>query len=415
MTTNSSKQHVNLRDYLRVILKRRWMIFTVFAVIVIMVAIYTYTSTPIYKATTRLVIEKENPNVVSIEEVMAVDSSGTDYYQTQYKIIESRAVAKTVIKQLHLEDSEEFFPEPKDDFISNLKQSIQETLTSWKDAVASKLKTETNQKIEPLSIKAYRAEVRLVSSFISRIEVTPIPSSRLVDLGFEAKDPVLAAKIVNTLAQAYIDKNLEIKLKAVQDAVNWLHQRIVEERKRVETVEQAVLKYKEDNSIITDFTSDTEQVTAQKLAQLNAQVVDAESRRVEAETRYRQAISMQGTPDMLDSVSEILNNELIRQIKKMEVDLYKRMSEFSKKYGQNHPQMIAIDAELKTLEKRKEKEMNRVVNSSKTITESPWPRRNPSRQPWPNRRRNPWISTRRPSSSRSSTAMWIAPGTCMPF
>ena len=360
---SQEQEQIDLRDYLRVILKRRWTIMTVFAIIVITVAIHTYTATPIYQATTRLVIEKENPNVVSIEEVMAVDSSGTDYYQTQYKIIESRTVARDVIKRLHLEDSEEFFPKPKDDFITNLKQSIRETIQYWKDSIESLLKSDTDE--TPESTEEYDLDSALVSGFISRIEVSPIRNSRLLDLGFEATNPVLATKIVNALARAYINQNLEIKLKAVQDAVKWLHQRIEVERKKVEEAEQSLLRYKQKYGIITDFTSDTEQVTAQKLAQLNAQVINAESIRVEAETRYQQALSLKGSPDMLDSIPEVLSNELIGQIKKMEVDLYKRMSELSKKYGKQHPQMVAIESELNTLEKRKLKEIQRVINSLK--------------------------------------------------
>ncbi len=358
-----TQEQIDLRDYLRVILKRRWTIFTVFAIIVITVAIHTYTATPIYKATTRLVIEKENPNVVSIEEVMAIDSSGTDYYQTQYKIIESRTVARAVIKRLHLEDSEEFFPKPKDNFITRLKQSIRETSQSWKDSIKSLIKTDKDE--TPGATEEYDQDSSLVSDFIVRIEVSPIRNSRLLDLSFEAKNPVLATKITNTLARAYINQNLELKLRAVQDAIKWLHQRIEVERKKVQTAEQALLKYKEKYGIITNFTSDTEQVTAQKLAQLNVQVVDAESTRVEAETRYRQALSLQGSPDMLGSIPEVLSNELIHEIKKIEVELYKRMSELSKKYGKNHPQMVAMEAELKTLESRKGKEINRVINSLK--------------------------------------------------
>jgi capsular exopolysaccharide synthesis family protein len=72
---------------------------------------------------------------------------------------------------------------------------------------------------------------------------------------------------------------------------------------------------------------------------------------------------MSGSPEMLDSVPEVLNNDLIRQIKSMEVDLYKRMSELSKKYGEQHPQMIAIESELKTLQKRKAQEITRVIHS----------------------------------------------------
>ncbi|OEU80363.1 MAG: hypothetical protein BA865_11555 [Desulfobacterales bacterium S5133MH4] len=358
------EEQIDLRDYLRVVLKRRWTIITVFAIIVITVAIHSFTATPIYEAATRLVIEKENPNVVSIEEVMAVDSSGTDYYQTQYKIIESRTVAREVIRRLHLDENEEFCPKPKDDFISNLKRSIGETIASWKESIVSLLTNEKDETSSELS-EEYQPDSSLVSAFIGRIEVSPIRNSRLVDVSFQAKDPVLATRIANTLASAYVDQNLEIKLGAAQDAVRWLHTRIGEERNKVEKAEQALLQYKEEQNIVTNFTSDVEQVTAQKLAQLNSQVVVAESKRVEAETRYEQAMALEGSPDMLDSIPEVLNNELIRQIKTMEVELYKRMSKFSKKYGQRHPRMVAIESELKTLQKRKAQEVNRVINSLK--------------------------------------------------
>jgi len=351
------EEQIDLRDYLRVILKQRWIIITFFAIVVIFVAIYVLTATPIYKSTTRLVIEKENPNVVSIEEVMAVDASGTDYYQTQYKIIESRTVAREVIKRLRLDQSEEFCPSPKDDFISNLKNSI----SDFKNSITSLLKTDKTSK----ETEKYERDSALVSNFISRIEVSPIRNSRLVDIGFEAKNQVLASRIANTLASAYIDQNLEIKLVAAKNAMKWLNNRVYDERIKVEKAEQALLQYKEDNRIITDFSSDVEHVSAQKLAQLNTLVVEAESKRVETETRFKQASELIGHSDMLDSVPEVLNNELIRQIKSMEVNLYQRMSEFSKKYGENHPQMVAIDSELKTLQKRKSQEVNRVINSLK--------------------------------------------------
>ena len=364
MIDQNEEETIDLRDYLRVIRKRKWTIITCVAVIVITVAIHSFTATPIYEATTRLIIDKENPNVVSIQEVMAVDASGTDYYQTQYKIIESRTVAREVIRRLQLGESEEFFPKPKNDFISNLKRTIQETISYWKSSVISLLKTEKVDVISGVS-EEYRPDSSLVSSFIGRIGVSPIRNSRLVDVSFQARDPALAATIVNALAKTYIDQNLEIKLRAVQDAVRWLHTRIQEEREKVERAEQALLRYKENHGIITDFSSDVEKVTAQKLAQLNTQVVEAGSKRVEAETRYKQAMAMVGTPDMLDSIPEVLNNELIRQIKSMEVELYKRMSELSKKYGQKHPKMMAIASELKTLQKRKTQEVNRVINSLK--------------------------------------------------
>ncbi|NVM20672.1 MAG: polysaccharide biosynthesis tyrosine autokinase [Desulfobacterales bacterium] len=357
------KEQVDLRDYLRVIIKRKWTVAVVFAVVVITVTIHAFTATPIYEATTRLIIDKENPNVVSIQEVMAVDTSGSDYYQTQYRIMESRAVAREVIKRLHLNESEEFFPKPKNSFMSALKHSLLDAVSFWMDSIASLLKTEN--KGTPEALEEHGPSSALVSRFVGRISVKPIRSSRLVDVSFQAKDPALAAKIADTIAHAYVDQNLDTRLTAVKNAVKWLHNRIEEERKRVENSEQALLRYKELHHIITEFSSDTEKITAQKLAQLNAKVVEAGSKRVEAETRYKQAMAMEATPDMLDSIPEVLNNELIRQIKAMEVELYKRMSELSKKYGRKHPRMVAANSELKTIQKRKTQEVNRVINSLK--------------------------------------------------
>ena len=144
-------EQIDLRDYLRVILKRCWSIIAVFAVIVVSVTIHVYTATPIYKATSRLIIDKENPNVMSIQEVMAVDASGTDYYQTQYKIIESRAVAREALSRLSSDEREALFPKPKDSFISNLKRSLQETIASWISSIGSLVKTEDEATTKQLS------------------------------------------------------------------------------------------------------------------------------------------------------------------------------------------------------------------------------------------------------------------------
>ena len=71
----NQQEQIDLRDYFRVLLKRRWLILTVFTLIVLSVAIHTFSADYIYQATSRIVIEKENPNLVSIQEVLAVDAT----------------------------------------------------------------------------------------------------------------------------------------------------------------------------------------------------------------------------------------------------------------------------------------------------------------------------------------------------
>ncbi len=369
------EQEIDLRDYLRILAKRKWIIITCFSIAALIGSIRAFTAIPVYLAKAQMVIERENPNLVSIQEVMSVDSAGSDYYQTQYKIIASRSVARDVITRMGLENSQEFFPKPKNDILTKLRRQVILTLSSWKKKVLSLLNAgepashnaSERKKAVPSGIpgdtNSDSPSPGLVSALVGRIQVEPIPNSRLVNVGVFAKDRVLAASMANEVVQAYIDQNLETKLSAAKDAVKWLGDRIEEERKKVEEAESALLNYKEAHQIITDFSSDAENITAEKLAQLNSQVVDAESRRVEAETRYRQALAVENSPEMLDSIPEVLSNSLIQEIKRMEVGLYNRVSELSKKYGPKHPQMVAIYSELEALKERKIKEARRVVAS----------------------------------------------------
>ena len=99
---------IHLKDYLRVVVKRKWVVLAVFVAVVTTVAIATFRQRPLYQATAQLQIEKENPNILSIKEVMELDASNADYYQTQYRILQSRSLAQAVIDRLGLATHPEF-------------------------------------------------------------------------------------------------------------------------------------------------------------------------------------------------------------------------------------------------------------------------------------------------------------------
>ncbi|MBC8555711.1 MAG: hypothetical protein H8D23_39365, partial [Candidatus Brocadiales bacterium] len=108
------KEGLNLRNYLLVLLRRIWVIITCFVVIVTIVTIKSYKDTPIYRTSVQLLIESENPNVISFDEVVQTNPYvDRAYIQTQLKILQSRTVARRVIRSLKLEDSPEFNPTKK--------------------------------------------------------------------------------------------------------------------------------------------------------------------------------------------------------------------------------------------------------------------------------------------------------------
>src|SRR5262249_49789456 len=104
----SERDEMSVLDYWRVLVVRRWAIFAVFSTGVVFTSIFTFKQAPIYQASTTLQIDRENPNVLPVKGVYEVDNTADDTLPTQYKILESRSLARKVIEELHLDRVEEF-------------------------------------------------------------------------------------------------------------------------------------------------------------------------------------------------------------------------------------------------------------------------------------------------------------------
>src|SRR5262249_27785029 len=103
---------VHLSAYVKVLSKRRWTAATPFLLVVVGVSVYTFTATPVYEARAQILIEKENANVVSFKEAFEQNQIADDYYQTQYKILQSRTLARRTIRMLRLWDQPQFSSKP---------------------------------------------------------------------------------------------------------------------------------------------------------------------------------------------------------------------------------------------------------------------------------------------------------------
>ncbi|MFW6055052.1 MAG: Wzz/FepE/Etk N-terminal domain-containing protein, partial [Thermodesulfobacteriota bacterium] len=208
--TNQHEQEVHLLDYVRVLRKRKWIILTCFVLVVMVTAYTTLTQTPIYRGTTKIVIEKKNPNVVSVEEVFALDATSTDYYQTQYEILKSRTIARGVIERLNLKDNSAFNPPPRDDPVSRGKRYLAGLVSDLKARVASFVFPESGQaegvryalKDEVLA-GIQEQESELISRFLASLSIEPVRETRMVQIHFDSLSPVLAARAADAVARVY--------------------------------------------------------------------------------------------------------------------------------------------------------------------------------------------------------------------
>src|SRR5207237_9817723 len=158
----------HLLDYVRVLYKRRWIAGTAFTVVMLLVTVYTFTVTPIYQATTKLLIESDSPNVVSFKEVINEEQTKADYYQTQYNILQSRSLARRTLETLKLWESGEF--------VTN-KRGIVQTLAG---GVASLFGKKAPEPGIPDAGET-SSQSRAVDAFLKRLTVSPVRNRRIAD------------------------------------------------------------------------------------------------------------------------------------------------------------------------------------------------------------------------------------------
>ncbi len=321
-----------------VILKHRWTVLALCAVVVAFVTIKTLTTTYIYRATCQILIERDTPNIVSFQDVFMLDSS-TDYYQTQYRLLQSPSLVLRAIKNLNLANNPLFYPLPE-----------QASGDQGSAAFANNLNPQQRQSA-------------LISTFLGGLKVTPINGTLLVDIGFESPHPKLAAEAANGLAEAYIEQNLELKTGISQDAIEFLTKKIDELRLKVEESESALERYKEEKEIIT--VDEREMITPQKLAELNSQLLKAQLRRVELETLYNQIEKLSEKPEMVESTPQILDSRFIQSLKSEKIALEKEYSNTHRKYGPKHPAIIRLSSEIATIKHKIDLEVSKIVNSIK--------------------------------------------------
>ena len=355
--TSAEVGDVHLWDYIKVLYRRRWTAATVFLLVMSVVTVYTFTATPIYEAKTRLLIEAEDQNVVNFKQVVEEDQTKADYYQTQYNILQSRALARRTLDQLKLWDRAPFGGPADNSF------SVRKAIFGAPAALVGVFK-KSDDKVASNQIPGAdetAAQSKAIDAFLARLTIAPVRNSRLVDVKYQLPDPVLATAIVNAFAKNYIEQNLEYKFMASKEASDWLGARLTEERKSVESAEAKLQQYREQNDAIS--LSDRENITVQKLADLNAALTRAKTDRIAKEAMYQQLQASQSDPSKLDTFPAILTNAFIQQQKAELADLQRQYAQMSEKLGDKHPDIIKIKSALQVSQTKINGEIAKVVQS----------------------------------------------------
>ena len=345
---NTLADEVHITDYLRVIYKRRWTATAAFVAIFGALVVYTFTATPIYEARAQLLIENENPNVVSFQEVMEQNKTTADYYQTQYRLLQSRSLAKRTMDAERFWNHPMFAPKPDDGF----------SLRAWVSGFFG------GEEREAPGAEETATQSRSIDAFLRGLTVTPVKNSRLVDISYSSRDPELASRAANAHAKAFIEQNLEFRFTQTQEATEFLTRQMAEQRKAVEAGEVALQTYREQNDAVS--LEDRQNIVVQRLADLNAAVTKARTERIEKQAVYNQIRAVQQDRSALDTIPGILSNTFIQELKVELASLQRQEAQLSDKLGERHPEMIKVRSAIQTTQLKLEAEVNKVVMATRT-------------------------------------------------
>jgi polysaccharide biosynthesis transport protein len=323
-----SPREPHLSDYLLILRKHMWLILTFVVAVVTLVAIATFRTQPVYVATARIEIDRQNSNILPFQGVDAYDLMiDTDnYIETQSKILTSETMALETIRNSGL---------------SALPQYASPNGPSEAVATGSL----ANQKSPPE-----------LAGFLASLSVRRVPGSRLMDVSFESTDPQLAARIVNAHIETYVQRNFQSQFDSTTRATTWLRDQLEELKIRVQRSEDARIAYERQNQIWT--LDDKQNVTSQRFADANRELTVAQNERVK-----RQAILEFAKSGNIDAVPQIQSDPALAEFQRRLTDTTSQHREALEQFGPNFPKVQRLQAQIKDIQENIQKEKQNIIDT----------------------------------------------------
>jgi capsular exopolysaccharide synthesis family protein len=318
-------REAHLLDYVIILRKHQWLILTFLLTVVTVVTIATFKMKPVYEAAARVEVDREAQNELPFQATNSYDESADmdTYIETQTKILQSETLALQTIKTMDLTQYPEFGGSPA---AGTFGQG------------------------------ASLRRPAILGAFLGGLSVVRVPNSRLIEVRFAAQNPQLAAQVVNSHLQNYIEQNFRSKYDATTQASNWLSSELEELRIKVEKSEDARLAYERENQIWQ--IDEKQDITTQKLGDLSKAATEAQTDVAQKEALYRMAIS-----GNVDALPAALNNSVVQDLLRRKSQLDEDYAEAINQYGPNFPKVLRL------AEKQKEVDAD-LANARKTLVES---------------------------------------------
>jgi polysaccharide biosynthesis transport protein len=327
---------VDYRKHIGVVLKHRWLIAGIAAVSLALGLLYTLLQTPTYRASATIQIKRAAANISGVAGLEPVEAgTSAEFYQTQYELLKSRALAERVVSSLKLAENPQLFEPPP-----SITGTIRGVILASADAQA---------RSDP------GRQDWALDAVMSGLSVEPVRSSTIVRISFDSANPVLAQQVANAVAENFITSSLERSFEASEHARQFLEERLLDLRLKLEDSERELVSYAKEQDIL--LTGSDEPLSTVNLTGANSALAAAAKRRLERELQWRQveAMGAAGLPPGLA-------NEAIAKLRARRSQLVLEYEE-KLKTRPGFPGMVQLRTRIEEIDQQISDEVNRISES----------------------------------------------------
>ncbi len=357
-THKENKKEIDLFDIWRIALKRKWIIVSAVLIVLIITAIHLFTRVPLYKATATIIIENPSSNMLDINEAYPsspyyqYDFTGT-YFNTQLRLLTSRSMAERVARRMSLSDRPEL--QAVQEHRKNIFQTFKDFVTlKWlfkKKPAEEETDSESVFEQNPNEVYAF--------TVLGGLSVSPIEETRLVAVGYSSPHPQLAADVVNTVVEEFINYSVEMRYEATQQASEFLNEQIASLRSELSAKEREIQRYGEEKELL--YLNDRESSVVSKFGDLNSALTQAQIERIKTESLYLELRGLE-----VDSLPQYINNPVIQNLKTEYNQMLNSYQEKLKTFKPSYPEMVSLSAKIDSMRNQLIDEIQKAVKAAES-------------------------------------------------
>jgi exopolysaccharide transport family protein len=351
----SNARAMTLATVVTALRRRLPVMAAVFLATFVMVAAFTFQLTPVYTATSSIIVNVRAQQVVDIGAVLSGMPADTAMLDTEAEVLRSRGLIGKVVKRLDLVNAPEF------NWRKREPEGIDRLTGGFKSFVRSLLPAKPAPVVEADPEEAAAAELDgVIDAVRGAISVNRLGSTYMIEISARSTDPRMAASLANTVASAYLDNQLDQKFDATRRAQKWLDERVGVLREEVREAESRVEAHRARTGLLSaEGSTLTEQAIRELNAQLTVQQADLAEKRARLQNVTRQLSAGAGA----DAISEALSSQSVTNLRVQQAEIVRRKADLQTRYGDRHPEVQRVISEEADLQRQIDAELRRIVSS----------------------------------------------------